>query len=91
MLEEAEFIIKKCLNYNFSKLQKQDKKELFKKKDLKIIGDEIISKKISDYLEKTTSIKVSEIAITLLRNPHELRESKAGNFFRITEEEFFKP
>lgn len=58
MLEEAEFIIKKCLNYNFSKLQKQDKKELFKKKDLKIIGDEIISKKISDYLEKTTSIKV---------------------------------
>tara|TARA_B100001248_G_scaffold261337_2_gene252204 strand:+ start:668 stop:1495 length:828 start_codon:yes stop_codon:yes gene_type:complete len=58
LLEEAEFIIKKCLNYNFSKLQKQDKKELFKKKDLKIIGDEIISKKISDYLEKTTSIKV---------------------------------
>jgi len=55
---EAEFIVNKCLRHDFDKLCKLDNQKLFKGKDLKIIGDNLISKEISKYLETTTSVKV---------------------------------
>ena len=55
---EAEFIVNKCLSHDFNKLRKVDNQKLFEGKDLKIIGDNLISKEISKYLEKTTSLKV---------------------------------
>ena len=55
---EAEFIVNKCLRHDFDKLCKLDNQKLFKGKDLKIIGDNLISMEISKYLEKTTSLKV---------------------------------
>lgn len=56
--EEAELIVKKCLNYNFETLSNFDPKKLFHNKDLKIVGDNIISKEITVYLEEKTNIKV---------------------------------
>ena len=55
---EAEFIVNKCLSHDFDKLRKLDNQKLFEGKDLKIIGDNLISMEISKYLEKTTSLKV---------------------------------
>ena len=55
---EAEFIVNKCLSHDFNKLRKVDNQKLFEGKDLKIIGDNLISREISKYLEKTTSVKV---------------------------------
>ena len=55
---EAEFIVNKCLSHDFNKLRKVDNQKLFEGKDLKIIGDNLLSKEISKYLEKATSVKV---------------------------------
>ena len=55
---EAEFIVNKCLSHDFDKLRKLDNQKLFEGKDLKIIGDNLLSKEISKYLEKATSVKV---------------------------------
>ena len=55
---EAEFIVNKCLSHDFDKLCKVDNQKLFEGKDLKIIGDNLLSKEISKYLEKATSVKV---------------------------------
>ena len=55
---EAEFIVNKCLSHDFDKLRKLDNQKFFEGKDLKIIGDNLLSKEISKYLEKATSVKV---------------------------------